>query len=93
MKNVDLSPYWSQVRQLFVDQHFITILCGLIVVIMAVKFYRFLRGISPALVPIVMLLMLFILIIHWTQTRTEPVFLKPAIDWLVRYIPTPTYWR
>jgi hypothetical protein len=49
------------------------------------------RSISPALVGLILLLMLFILILHWTQTRTEPPFLKPFIDWLAPWLPAPVY--
>jgi hypothetical protein len=29
-----------------------------------------------------------LLVLHWTQTRTEPEFLKPFIDWLAPFFPT-----
>jgi hypothetical protein len=84
-----VAPVWALFRQLFKDHHFITIVCGFFVVMMVVSFYRFIRNISPALVPIVLLLVVFILVLHWTQTRTEPVVLKPAVDWFVHTIPLP----
>ncbi len=91
MKNADLSPLWSQLRQLFEEQHFLTIVCGFVIVILAVKFYRFLRSLSPALVPIVLVLVVFILVIHWTQTRTEPALLTPVVDWIALRLPIPRY--
>jgi hypothetical protein len=49
---------------------------------MTLAFYRFLRSISPALVYFVLLLILALLVLHWTQNRSEPPFMKPFIDWL-----------
>ena len=81
------SPLWNQVRALFTEHHFLTILCGFFAVMMTVAFYRFLKSISPALVYFVLLLILAILVLHWTQTRTEPALLKPFIDWLAPFFP------
>ncbi|MSU25401.1 MAG: hypothetical protein EXS32_16470 [Opitutus sp.] len=36
---------------------------------------------------IIFLLIFGMLVVHWTQTRTEPTFLKPAVDLLAPYIP------
>ncbi len=92
--NVDLSPVekgfepiWKQVKLLFAEHHFITIVCGFFAVLMTISFYRFLKGISPALVYFVLLLILGVLVLHWTQTRTEPAFLAPAIDTLAPFFP------
>ncbi|HWA10767.1 MAG TPA: hypothetical protein VG838_15100 [Opitutaceae bacterium] len=90
MKNVDLTPYWNQVHRLFAEQHFLTIVCGFVVVLMVLSFYRFLKSVSPMLVPVFLLLVIFILFMHWTQTRTEPAALKPAVDWFLRVVPLPT---
>jgi hypothetical protein len=89
MKHVDLAPLWLQVRRLFAEQHFLTIVCGFLVVMMVVSFYRFLKSVSPVLVPVFLLLVVFILFLHWTQTRTEPALLKPAVDWFLRVVPLP----
>jgi hypothetical protein len=35
----------------------------------------------------VLFLILAILLLHWTQTRTEPAFLKPFVDWLAPFFP------
>jgi hypothetical protein len=86
-----LSPLWMQVKLLFTQHHFITIVCAFFVVVMVVSFYRFLRSISPALVGLVLCLVVFILILHWTQTRTEPRLFKPFIDWLAPWFPAPVY--
>lgn len=86
-----LAPLWQQVKELFAEHHFLTIICGFFVVMMIISFYRFLRSISPALVGLFLLLLLVILIMHWTQTRTEPRVLKPFIDWLAPYVPAPEY--
>ena len=88
-----VDPLWVQIKQLFSEHNFITIVCGFFVIVMVLSFYRFLRSISPALVAFVLFLMLGILLLHWTQTRTEPPFLKPFIDWLAPFFPdasTPT---
>ncbi|MGH7944240.1 MAG: hypothetical protein ACREH8_17320 [Opitutaceae bacterium] len=92
--NVDWSPLqkaagplWKQVKTLFAEHHFLTILCAFFAVMMTLAFYRFLRSISPALVYFVLLLVLAILVLHWTQTRTEPPFMKPFIDWLAPFFP------
>jgi hypothetical protein len=80
-------PLWKQVKALFAEHHFLTILCAFFAVMMVLTFYRFLKSISPALVYFVLLLILAILVMHWTQTRTEPVFMKPFIDWLAPFFP------
>lgn len=87
-----LGPLWTEVKDLFREHHFITILCAVALVMMTVSFYRFLRNIHPALVGFVLLLMFGVLILHWTQTRTEPALLKPMIDFIAPFFPTvPTY--
>lgn len=92
--NVDWSPFlkaidplWKQVKMLFVEHHFLTIICGFFAVLMTISFYRLLKSISPALVGFVLLLILAILVLHWVQTRTEPGFLKPFIDALAPFFP------
>lgn len=89
--NRTLDPLWDQVRMLFAEHHFITVVCGFCVVLMVLSFYRFLRSISPALVGLVLLIALFILILDWTQTGTEPRFMKPFIDALTPWLPAPVY--
>jgi hypothetical protein len=94
--NADLSPLWKslealwkQVKVLFGEHHFLTIVCAFFALMMTISFYRFLRSISPALVVFVLMLILFLLILHWTSTRTEPAFLKPVIDFLAPFFPSP----
>ena len=94
--NAGLSPLWKsldvlwkQVKLLFAEHNFITIVCAFFAVMMTISFYKFLRSISPALVVFVLLLILFLLILHWTSTRSEPAFLKPFIDWLAPFFPSP----
>jgi membrane-bound metal-dependent hydrolase YbcI (DUF457 family) len=98
LMNIDLSPVtkateplWKIVKQLFNDHSFLTVICAFLIVTMCLSFYRLLRSISPALVGFILLLMLGILILHWTQTRTEPPFLSPFIDWLAPFFPAPVY--
>jgi hypothetical protein len=93
--NVDWSPFqkaieplWKQFKLLFSEHHFLTILCAFCALLMTISFYKFLKSISPALVGFVLLLILAILVLHWTQTRTEPLFLKPFIDSLAPFFPT-----
>ena len=93
--NVDLTPVeqgfepiWKQVKLLFVEHHFMTIMCGFFAVLMTISFYRFLKGISPALVYFVLAMILAVLVLHWTQTRTEPAFLTPFIDTLAPFFPS-----
>lgn len=81
-------PLWQQIKALFAEHSFITIVCGFFAVLMVISFYRFLKNISPALVGFVMLLMVALLILHWTQTRTEPELLKPFIDGLAPFFPS-----
>src|SRR5688572_31856293 len=81
------APLWKQVKTLFAEHHFVTILCAFFAVMMVLAFYRFLKSISPALVYFVLLLIIAILILHWTQTRTEPEFMKPFIEWLAPFFP------
>src|SRR5688500_17681562 len=92
--NVDWSPLqkaadplWKQVKTLFIEHHFLTVLCGFVAVMMTLACYRFLSSISPALVYFVLMLILGILVLHWTQTRTEPDFLRPFIDVLAPFFP------
>jgi hypothetical protein len=86
-----VTPLWKQIKLLFTEHHFITIICGFFVLLITLSFYRFLKSISPALVTFILLLMLAVLLLHWTQTRTEPSFLKPFIDWLAPFFPAPVY--
>lgn len=81
-------PLWKQTKTLFGEHYFLTIVCAFFAVMMTLSFYRFLKSISPALVYFVLLLILFILLMHWTQTRTEPPFLKGFIDWLAPFFPS-----
>jgi hypothetical protein len=99
VKNIDLSPLWKQLRelwtaldQLFGEHHFITILCGFLAVMMTLSFYRLLKSISPGLVSFILLLMFGVLVMHWTYTRTEPAMFKPAIDFIAPFFPAaPNY--
>jgi len=81
-------PLLRQLKLLFSEHHFLTILCAFFAVLMTLSCYRFLRSISPALVYFVLLLILGILVMHWTQTRTEPPFLKGFIDALAPFFPS-----
>lgn len=83
-----LAPLWRQLKTLFTEHHFVTILCAFVALMMTISFYRFLKNISPALVYFVLFLILAILLLHWTQTRTEPAFLKGFIDWLAPFFPS-----
>jgi hypothetical protein len=84
-----LDTFWKQLKTLFHEHNFLTILCAFLVLMMTLSFYRFLRSISPALVGFVLLLVLGLLILHWTQTRTEPEFMRPFIDFLAPFFPAP----
>jgi hypothetical protein len=82
-----MEPLWRQIKTLFTEHSFITIICAFFAVMMTISFYKFLRSISPALVVFVLMLIVVILILHWTYTRTEPPFLKTFIDWLAPFFP------
>jgi hypothetical protein len=82
-------PLGAQIKLLFTEHHFITIVCAFFVVLMVLSFYRFLRSISPALVTFLLLLVLAVLILHWVATRTEPAFLTPFINGLAPFFPSP----
>jgi hypothetical protein len=93
--NIDLDPLWKALaplgkvlKDLFREHNFLTLLCGFFVVMMTISFYKFLKSINPALVGLVLLLMLAILIMHWTVTRSEPEFMTPFIDWLAPFFPS-----
>jgi hypothetical protein len=93
--NIDLAPLmkaieplWKQIKVLFAEHHFLTILCGFFAVMMTISFYKFLRSINPALVAFIFLLIFMMLLLHWTFTRTEPEFMKPLIDWIAPFFPT-----
>lgn len=83
-----LAPIWKQARTLFAEHHFLTVICAFFAVMMTISFYKFLRSISPALVVFILGLILVILVLHWTYTRTEPAFMKPFIDFLAPFFPT-----
>lgn len=83
-----VDPIWKQITSLFGEHHFITIVCAFFALMMTISFYKFLRSISPALVAFIFLLILVLLIMHWTFTRTEPAFLKPFIDWIAPFFPS-----
>ena len=83
-----VDPLWKQIKLLFSEHYFLTIVCAFFAVMMTLSCYRFLRSISPALVYFVLVLILVILILHWTATRTEPPFLKGFIDWLAPFFPS-----
>jgi len=83
-----VDPLLKQVKLLFNEHYFLTILCAFFALMMTLSFYRMLRSISPALVYFVLLLILVLLVLHWTATRTEPPFLKSFIDWLAQFFPT-----
>jgi hypothetical protein len=92
---VDLSPLtkafdsmWKSAKSLFGEHHFLTILCAFFAVMMVISCYRFLKSISPALVALICLLIVGILLMHWTATRTEPGFLTPFIDFLAPFFPS-----
>jgi hypothetical protein len=93
--NVDLAPLWKALaplvktaKELYAEHHLLTLICGFFVVMMTISFYRFLKGINPALVGLVMLLATGILIMHWTVTRTEPEFMQPFVEWLAPFFPS-----
>ncbi|MBI5691413.1 MAG: hypothetical protein HZC55_15110 [Verrucomicrobia bacterium] len=82
-----LAPLWKQLKTLFAEHHFLTIVCAFFAIMMTISFYKFLRSISPALVGFICLLILTMLVLHWTYTRTEPAFMRPFIDWLAPFFP------
>lgn len=88
MKHVDLDPWWQLFKPLLTQHGFLTVIFALLAVSLTLRFYRLLKSINPALVGFVLLLIVFLLVLNWSQTRNEPAFLKPAMDWLVRYIPS-----
>lgn len=97
LMEIDLEPLWKAlaplgrvIRDLYREHNLLTFVCGFFVLVMTINFHRFLRGISPALVGLVLLMMLGILILHWTVTRSEPSFLSPFIDFLAPFFPTVT---
>ena len=94
MQNVDLSPLQKAgtevvqlVRPLFAEHAFLTIICAFFAVLITLRFYRFLKSINSGLVAIIFLLIFGILVLHWTQTRSEPAFLKPAVDMIAPFFP------
>lgn len=83
-----IGPLIKQIKVLFAEHHFLTIICAFFAIMMTISFYKFLRSISPALVAFIFLMIFVLLVLHWTFTRTEPEFLKPAIDWIAPFFPT-----
>jgi hypothetical protein len=81
-------PLWKQFKTLFAEHHFITIVCAFFVLMLTLSCYRFLKSISPALVALICLLVVGILIMHWTATRTEPPFMTPFIEFLAPFFPS-----
>jgi len=99
VKEPELSPlakawdsFSSLIHPLMADHAFLTIICAFFAILMTLSFYRFLKSISPALVAFILVLIFGILVMHWTFTRTEPAFLKPAIDFIAPWFPSaPAY--
>lgn len=96
--NIDLAPLWKALaplakplKALWAEHHLLTILCAFLTVMMTLSFYRFLKSINPGLVGFLLLLLFLILVLHWTITRTEPAFLKPAIDFIAPFFPASPY--
>ena len=83
-----LGPVGEKIQELFEQHNFITIVCAFFALMMTISFYKFLKSISPALVAFVLLLIIVLIIMHWTFTRTEPEFLTPFIDWLAPFFPS-----
>ena len=83
-----LAPYGKLLKELYQEHNLLTLICGFFVVLITLNFYRFLRSLNPALVGLLLLMMLVILIMHWTVTRTEPAFLKPLVDFLAPFFPS-----
>ncbi|PTY00065.1 hypothetical protein [Opitutus sp. ER46] len=84
-----LHAVWTQLKALFAEHHFLTLVCAFFVVMMVLSFYRLLRSINPALVGLVLFMVFLLLVLHWTQTRTEPKFLTPFIDLLAPHLTMP----
>jgi hypothetical protein len=83
---------WTLIQPLLAEHAFLTVICAFFAVLMTLSFYRFLKSISPALVAFILVLIFGMLVMHWTFTRTEPAFLKPAIDFLAPFFPSaPAY--
>ncbi len=87
LKNA-INPVWRQIQTLFAEHHFLTIVCAFFALMMVISCYKFLRSISPALVGFILILIVFMLVMHWTHTRTEPAIMKPFVDWLAPFFPT-----
>jgi hypothetical protein len=87
--HVDFDPVLKAVQELYAEHGLLTIICGFFAVMMTLSFYRMLKSISPGLVAFIFLLLFGILVMHWTVTRTEPPFLKPAIDFIAPFFPAP----
>lgn len=93
--NVDLNPLqkaadplWKQIKVLFDEHHFLTIICAFFVLMLTLSCYRFLKSVSPALVALICLIVVVILLMHWTATRTEPAFLTPFVELMAPFFPT-----
>ena len=96
--NIDLAPLWTALaplakplKILWAEHNLLTILCAFFTVMMTLSFYRFLRSINSGLVVFLLTLILIILVLHWTITRTEPAFMKPAIDFIAPFFPSSPY--
>lgn len=88
--HVDFDPVLKALHELYAEHGLLTLVCGFFVVMMTLSFYRLLKSISPGLVAFIFLLLFGVLIMHWTVTRTEPAVLKPAIDFIAPFFPSPT---
>ena len=82
------APISDKFHELFEEHQLITLICAFFALMMTISFYKFLKSISPALVAFVLLLIVVLIIMHWTFTRTEPEFLTPFIDWLAPFFPS-----
>lgn len=80
--------FWRLLQPLLTEHAFLTIICAFFAIMMTLSCYRLLKSISPGLVAFIFLLIFGMLILHWTFTRTEPAFLKPAIDYIAPFFPS-----
>ena len=86
-KPAGLAGLWQQIGAQLATQPLLALGLACIVLLLVLGSLRALHRMHPALAGFLTFLILGLVVLHWTSTRTEPAFLKPLIDGLAPFFP------
>lgn len=86
-KPAGLAGLWQQIGAQLATQPLLAFGIACLVLLLLAGGLRALHRVHPALAGFLSLLVLGLLVLHWTSTRTEPAFLKPFIDGIAPFFP------